>query len=118
MQEKRKFTRFKAPFCVQCAHNESSREVPGVIKDLSYGGVRVLLDTSYDILYSSLLSLSILFPENTLRVTGRVVWAKDWGDKKEVGLCFLDLPDSYKQIIYDYASKYFKEEFKQRWWQS
>lgn len=118
MQDRRKFGRFKSLFCVQCADKESSQEFPGVLKDISYGGARIQLYTALDIVQSSLVSLSILFPDNALAVPGKVAWVSNSKDKKEIGICFTYLSDADKETIYNNIFKYFREEFTQRWWQS
>jgi len=89
MDEKRRFVRFRAPFCISFSAKDSSRELPGVIRDISMGGVRVLLDTPLDILPDILISLYILLPRNTLRLLGRVVWTKAHDGRKEIGVCFV-----------------------------
>jgi len=116
MDERRKFIRFRAPFCVEYNDDDSLAESSGVLRDISMGGARVLLDTSSDISRESIASLSILFPDNTLSLRGRTVWVIGRGTKKEVGLYFIKIPDSYKEDIYNNIFKYFREEITQRWW--
>lgn len=116
-KERRKFVRFKAPFCIQYSNADSSREFSGVIKDISMGGTRVLLDTPLDVSPQSLASLAIFLPENTLKVSGEAVWARDFGEKKEIGVCFKNIPDAHKEDIYSHIFKYFREEITRKWWQ-
>ena len=118
MEERRKFKRFKSPFCIQCVNQESSHEFPGVLKDISYGGARVQVYAALDIPQSHLVSLSILFPETTLKVSGKIAWVNDFKDKKEAGICFTYLSDDYKETIYNNIFKYFREEFTRKWWHS
>lgn len=117
MEEKRRFVRFRAPFCISFADKDSSHELPGVVRDISMGGVRILLDTPLDILPDILVSLYILLPRNTLKLLGRVVWARSRDGRKEIGVCFVHTPDSYKEDIYNNIFKYYREEITRRWWQ-
>ncbi|MBD3264790.1 MAG: hypothetical protein GF375_06785, partial [Candidatus Omnitrophica bacterium] len=82
MEENRKYVRFKAPFCVQYTSESLKEEVPGVIKDISMGGIRVLLYTNYNVPADSIAFFSILLPENTLQVSARVVWSQLEGEKE------------------------------------
>lgn len=116
MEERRKFVRFNAPFCVHYSDQTMSQDTPGVIKDISYGGARIILDTESRINNSSEADLSILFPKDTLKVSGVVVWVKGSGSKKELGIAFQNIPPQYKDTIYNYIFKYFKEELTSKWW--
>jgi c-di-GMP-binding flagellar brake protein YcgR len=116
MEERRKFKRFKSPFCVQCVDKESCREFPGVLKDISYGGARVQLYTALDIAKSQEVSLSILLPDTTLKVCAKVSWMSNDKDKREVGVCFAYLCDDDKEAIYNNIFKYFRKELTQKWW--
>ena len=116
MEERRKFVRFNAPFCVHYSDKNIPQETPGVIKDISYGGARVIVDTLSRIDNASAADLSILFPKDTLKVSGLVVWVKESGSKKEIGICFQNIPSQYKDTIYNYIFKYFKEELTSKWW--
>ena len=118
MDERRKGIRFKSPFCVcvQCFDKKSPQEIPGVIKDISYSGARLRLDTPLPLSFTNPISLSILFPENTVEISGKVMWVNR--EKKETGVFFLNLSDIFKQAIYDNIFKYFRKQFTHRWWLS
>ncbi len=116
-KERRKFIRFNAPFYIRYNDLGLSQEVSGVIKDISYGGARVLLDTSLDSLPSSLVSLFILILGSPLKISGKVIWVRNSGDKKEIGICFVNIPDSYKEDIYSCIFKYHRQELTYKWWQ-
>ncbi|MCP4652996.1 MAG: PilZ domain-containing protein [Candidatus Omnitrophica bacterium] len=116
MEEKRKFIRFKAPFCVQY-NSQDSGDFSGVIKDISMGGVRLSLDTSSSVSLDAEGMLSILLPEDDLKITGKVVWASEVGEMKEVGFCFAANTDSGKEQIHQYILKHFNEKFTRNWWQ-
>jgi c-di-GMP-binding flagellar brake protein YcgR len=116
-QERRKGVRFNAPFPVDILDAHSSMEVSGAIQDLSYTGAKVLLDNFSDSLLAGDIFIFIRFPEGSLKVNGRVIWSQDAGEKKELGLSFLNIRDQDKEIIYNRIFKYYRQEFIQRWWQ-
>lgn len=115
-KERRKFERFKTPFPIRYTNPKAKKEASGTIEDISYGGARIVLDESLNILRSNLLSLLILFPEDTLKVRGKIMWAKNYKDKKQLGLSFIYLPDTHKEVIYNRIFKYYRKEFTRRWW--
>ena len=117
MKERRKFTRFKSLFCVQYESEEIKEGSRGVIRDISYGGAKILLDNPNQINLNSLASISIFFPDQSLKTTAKVMWAKDLEQKKEVGFYFVKLRDAYKQTIYNQIFKYFKDEITKKWWE-
>lgn len=117
MEEKRKFIRFKAPFCVQYSIEGSKEEFSGVIKDISMGGVRLALDTSSVLDINRPANLAIMFPDDALKVEGKAIWSKDVGDMKEVGFCFGTSGDCGREQIHKYILKHFKAEFTRGWWQ-
>ena len=117
MEERRKYVRFKSPFPIRYAHEASLQETSGVIQDISYGGARIRLDSSLDNLIPESISLFILFPEDTLKILGKIIWQKNYPDKKVLGLSFVNIPDNHKRIIYNRIFKYYKQEFTRRWWQ-
>lgn len=117
MDEKRKFIRFKAPFCVNYTVEGSSEEFSGVIRDMSMGGVHLTLDTVSDLDHSRNVNLSIMFPEDPLKVSGKVVWSKDIGEMKDVGFCFNASTDSGRDQIHRYILNHFREQLTRGWWQ-
>jgi c-di-GMP-binding flagellar brake protein YcgR len=116
MEERRQYVRFEAPFCVEYKKPPLNEKFQGVIKNISIGGARILLDTSFDISPCSLASIFLLLPEITLNIKGEVVWVRKTGNKKEVGVRFVNLPDTHKDDIYRYIFRYFKEEYTKKWW--
>jgi len=117
MRERRSSVRFNAPFPVDLIAPESTQEASGIIQDVNYAGARIVLDNFLDKAISESVFLFIRFPEDSLQLDGRVVWAKDLGSKREVGLSFVNIRDADKGIIYNRIFKYYKQEFVQRWWQ-
>jgi len=116
MEERRKTARFKSPFCIQYEPENAKEGFWGVIRDISYGGAKILIDSSYRVKPNSLASIFIFFPDQSLKATAKVMWTKDLGQKKEVGFCFVKLRDAYKQTIYNQVFKYFKAEITKKWW--
>lgn len=116
MEEKRKYIRFKAPFCIHYAVEGSSQEFSGVIKDISMGGARLTLDTTSDLSMRDDADLSIMFPDDSLKVSGKVIWSKDVGEMKEVGFCFGTSTDSGKERVHRYILNHFKEQVTRGWW--
>lgn len=117
MEERRKYVRFKSPFPIRYTHEASLQETSGAIQDISYGGARITLDSPLDTPSSESISLFILFPEDTLRILGKIIWQKNYPGKKELGLSFINIPDGHKRVIYNRIFKYYKQEFTRRWWQ-
>jgi len=115
--EKRRYVRFKTPFCVQCDWQDRFQGVSGVTRDISMKGASFLLDTELNIPPESILMFYFLLPQSTLKIRGKVAWIKDIGDKKGLGISFICIADHQKQEIYDCIIKYFPEEITQRWWQ-
>ena len=106
MPEKRKFIRFQAPFSVRCVSTGSLSEVSGRIQDISYAGLRALLDAPAEALSLGKVFVFILFPEGSLRLYARTVWLRNLGDKREIGLCFENINETCKGIIYNRISIY------------
>ena len=96
---------------------ESAYEFQGIVRDISMGGVRVILDKSIEPLVNCLVDFYLMLPSQTFNISGTIAWAKDCGDKKEIGIRFVHIPDSYKEEIYNYISKYHRQELTQKWWQ-
>jgi len=117
MEEKRKFIRFQAPFCVQYSVEGMAQEFSGVIKDISMGGVRLILDTASNVAPNSAAGLSIMFPDETFKVAGKVVWSKDSGEMKEVGFCFGASTEAGRERAHQHILKHFKEQMTRGWWQ-
>jgi len=87
-------------------------------KDVSMGGVKILLDKSQKVLPSSLVCLYFLLPKETLKINGEIVWEKEYPDRKEAGMRFTQIPDSYKEDIFNYVSKYYPQELNRCWWKT
>jgi c-di-GMP-binding flagellar brake protein YcgR len=117
MEEKRKFARFHTPIYLKYRMSDSSKEYAGIVKDISMGGLRVVVDKALDISLDNVLTLYLLIPDSTLKVSARVAWTKDFEDRKEVGASFVNIPDAYKENIYNYIFKYYRDEVSQKWWQ-
>lgn len=94
VKEKRRYERFKVPYCVEYKNREGSL---GVIRDISKGGICVILDKTTDIPKNRVVSLSILFPDTTMKVSGKVVWTRALKNRSEVGLDFANRCDIFKE---------------------
>lgn len=117
MDEKRKFIRFRAPLEVKYGDTDYAEETQGLTKDISMGGVRISVNKPSAILPESLLSIQFSLDARLLRVSGKVVWVKDYGDRTEAGVSFVRIPDSGKEKIYNYIFTNYSKEFTRRWWQ-
>ena len=102
---------------MQCDWQDRFQGLPGVIRDISMKGASFLLDTELSIPCECAHNLYFLLPQSTLKIPGKVMWTKDVGNKKGVGVSFVNIFDYQKQEIYDSIIKYFPEEITQRWWQ-
>ena len=116
MEEKRKFARFDVNFPLKLDLDYTYRQ-EGTVKDISMKGLRVAVHSSLNILYNNPIDFHLLFPDNILEVCGETVWHKDYEDRKEVGFRFVRILDSQKEEIYNYVSKYHKDNLVLRWWQ-
>jgi len=117
MRQERKFVRFTTPLRVKIIPNKLNSEILAVAKDISLGGLKIILDKSLDISCGDIFDVCLLFPDRSVFVSGKVVWVKDYIDRKEIGFCFSNLRDSYKEDIYNYIFKYYPKEITKKWWQ-
>ena len=117
MKERRRFERLETPFPVRYINKKASEDTEGIIEDISYAGARITLDNSLKTITSARLSLSILFPENTLKLSGKVMWSKKKGQGREFGLSFTDMPKANKEAAYERICQYYKDETIRKWWQ-
>jgi c-di-GMP-binding flagellar brake protein YcgR len=115
-ENKRSCARFKAPFCFDCRYPGSREILTGALGDISFKGACLLIDSQTDFSIEEALSLSLIFPEDTLDVKAKVVWQKKAGDKSKVGVSFLNLSDSFKDNIYDSVFKHHRSEITSKWW--
>ncbi|UCC94905.1 MAG: PilZ domain-containing protein [Candidatus Omnitrophota bacterium] len=116
IQERRQFVRFRVPFYLKCSSSKDAEEISAMAKDVSMGGLKVVLDRALDVVPENAILLSFLLPSRTLRVSGKVVWTKSYEDRKEAGVCFINIPDDHKEDIYNYIFKYYREELTRHWW--
>jgi c-di-GMP-binding flagellar brake protein YcgR len=113
----RKFVRFNAPLYLKVTAPEATEGFSAIAKDISMGGIKMVIDASYDIAREDIFSVFLLLPDKTLPITGKVVWVKDYGDRKETGISFINIPPAYKDDIYNYIFKYHRSEITKKWWQ-
>ena len=113
LQERRKFMRFRFPFCARyCGIDNPECSISAVTRDLSYGGVRLIIDNLEDLPEKYPVYLEIVFPEETLKFSAQLIWRKKYTEdkKQEAGFSFVKLPASYKEVIYKYLIKYSPEQ--------
>jgi c-di-GMP-binding flagellar brake protein YcgR len=110
MKERRKSVRVGFPFCILYSNVDSAREIPGVAKDISVDGAKIVIDTSIDIFPGSSVSLSILLPETALNISGKVVWERNIGKKRELGVCFERISKQNQENIHHYIFRYIRQE--------
>lgn len=115
-QERRRCIRFKAPFCIDCKHPENQQSLSGAIKDISMSGACVLIDFDKDLPADKSILLSLIFPEATLDVKAQIIWQKKEADKNKIGVVFSNLPDHFKNDIYNSIFKYHRDEITSKWW--
>jgi len=118
--ERRKLIRFKAPFYFKYSPNHNSldfKKFSGIAKDVNMKGIRISLDKTLDVNSQSLICLYLFLPDKILNISAKVVWTKDNGNEKEAGIYFINMPDIYKEDIFDYIFKYYPQELTRRWWQ-
>ncbi|MCF7874066.1 MAG: PilZ domain-containing protein [Candidatus Omnitrophica bacterium] len=115
-KERRKCVRFEAPFCIDCKNPDNQQILSGAIKDISMSGACVLVDSDTDLPADKTVPLSLIFPETTLNVKAKIIWQKRIARKNKVGLVFSNLPDSFKNGIYDSIFKYHRDKITSKWW--
>jgi len=118
MDEKRRFVRFQVSFPLKFVQDKLSSGVKGVVKDISMKGLKVVLDRALQFLSEDLSNFHLtLANEKVLKLSGQVVWQKDYPDRREVGIRFAGIPDDHKEDIYNYIFKYHRQELTENWWQ-
>lgn len=118
MDEKRGFLRFRVSFPFKFIREKLSSEVEGRVKDISMNGLKVVLDKALHFLVEDLTNFHlVLSDDKTLKISGEVMWQKDYLDRREVGIRFVQIPGGHKEDIYDYIFKYHRQELTQEWWQ-
>jgi len=118
MNEKRGFMRFQVSFPLKLAQDKLSSAVKGVVRDISMKGVKVIFDRAPQHLSEDLSKFHLTLDNDKLvKLSGQVVWQKDYPDRREVGIQFAGIPDYHKEDIYNYIFKYHRQELTQRWWQ-
>lgn len=118
MPENRKFTRFKTTLYVRYSPLNSDREFCAIAKDISMAGIRLLLDKNLSLNADDFITLYLLIPQITIKVTGRVAWSAVKEDEKEIGVNFVNLADAHKEDIYNYIFKYYRQELTNKWWEN
>jgi len=118
MDEKRGFMRFRVSFPLKFIQDELSAVVKGIVKDISMSGLKVVLEQARQLLSQDLSNFHLrLDKDKLLKLSGQIVWQKDYPDRREVGIQFVCIPDSNKEDIYNYIFKYHRQELTQQWWQ-
>ncbi|MFH1875810.1 MAG: PilZ domain-containing protein [Candidatus Omnitrophota bacterium] len=117
MNVARKFVRFSAPVYLKVTTPDSPQSVSAIAKDVSLGGAKIIFDKAFMVERENMFSLFLLLPEKTLPIAGKVMWIKEYSDRKEVGMSFLNMPDAYKEDIYNHIFKYHRGEITKKWWQ-
>ena len=118
MDEKRGFMRFQVSFPLKFVQDKLSSAVKGVVKDISMKGLKVVLDKALQFLSEDLNNFQlILANDKVLKLSGQIVWQKDYPDRRELGIRFAGIPDDHKEDIYNYIFKYHRQELIEKWWQ-
>ena len=118
MDEKRGFVRFRVSFPFKFVREKLSSEVEGRVKDISMNGLKVVLDKALHFLVEDLANFHLVLPDDRiLKISGEVMWQKDYLNRREIGIRFAHITNDHKEDIYDYISKYHRQELTQKWWQ-
>lgn len=118
MDEKRGFVRFQVSFPLKFIQDKLPLAVKGVVKDISMNGLKVVLGRTLQFLSEDLSNFHLtLADDKVVELSGRVIWQKDYPDRREVGMRFADIPDNHKEDIYNYIFEYHRQELIQKWWQ-
>jgi c-di-GMP-binding flagellar brake protein YcgR len=118
MPEKRRFTRFKTTLYIRYNHLNSGEQFSAIAQNISMGGVKIALNKSLKLSADDFLTLYLLIPQATIKVTGKVVWSAEAEREKEAGISFVNFADSHKEDIYNYIFKYYRQEITDRWWEN
>lgn len=118
MPEQRKIVRFRAPcHCLLTSQDNFRHQHRGIVRDISMRGLCISLDEPLEFYQNKKLDFNLIFPDKILTLAGEVIWKRVQTDKSEAGIRFLCLPDTCKEEIYNYISKYHNKELTQHWWQ-
>lgn len=117
MNEQRGFVRFKTPLYLKVTPINSSKEFSGAVEDISVGGARIISNVSADIVLGERVYLYLLFPADTIKILSAVVWLKNYANRRESGVRFLEITEEQKQNIFSHIFKYHREVIVQNWWQ-
>ncbi len=103
MDEKRKFMRFQVSFPLEFVQAKLPSSVEGIAKDISMKGLKVVFDRTLQFLSEDLSNFHLtLSDDKVLKLSGQVIWQKDYPDRREIGIRFAGIPDDHKEDIYNY----------------
>ena len=116
IDEKRQKVRFRAKLPARLVVGESLCDFQGVVQDINMGGLRVSVDSTFIFVDNRPISIYLFLPNETFEVSGELLWTRYFNGKKELGIRFTRIPDSYKEDIYNFIFKYHRQELTQKWW--
>ncbi len=117
MFERRRYVRFKASILLKFQSGFAAG-AQGVVTDISMAGAQIALDKAVALAGDCIIHCNLLLPSQTLSFYGKTVWYRLGEDCARVGVYFAVIADSHKEDIYNYISKYFRQELVGKWWQA
>ncbi len=102
--EKRKYKRVKISFPVRCEGLESKRLFYTVFKDISKGGIKLILEEFLAV--DKLIRFEINLINTLIRGKGRVVWCnhQPYSERYWAGIEFTELDSSAEKTLSNFLS--------------
>ena len=115
--ERRRYPRFETGIFVKYHRLAENKFIDCCAKDINYKGLRLVIEE--DLSLGDFVQLHLCLPGRPhLEILGKVVWEKQFKPGcKEAGIVFVNLPDHFKDEIFEYIYKYHRQEFIKHWWE-
>ncbi len=109
--------RFKVLFPFRSDTQGEVAAIEGLVKDISMAGIKIVLNKSLRFLANNLEIFYFHLPDKILKVSGRLIWQREFEDRREAGVKFIYISDYDKKDIYEYIYQHHRQELTQKWWQ-
>ncbi|MFH1784515.1 MAG: PilZ domain-containing protein [bacterium] len=114
MEERRKFVRLQKPVEVKYKFaSESSKDEETKTRDISEGGVRIMMNTK--ILPGNIIDLEIILPDTAepIKALGETVWEEEFLEGRnlayEIGVKFIKISPKDREKISKHVYKFLRE---------
>ncbi|MDD5281530.1 MAG: PilZ domain-containing protein [Candidatus Omnitrophica bacterium] len=115
MQEHRRYVRYQVKQQGRLKLEQLPGELPCQIKDISYKGARIVLNTKLP--EDAALRINLrLYEDCTVDAEVWIAWHKVFNGVNHYGIYFDKIRDADKDKIYNFLNKYCHNEIKEKWW--